>query len=79
MKYNLLFCEAATGIVLMQDYLTRFQQDDHPTELPFTEIEAATDEAVRHRILAILPMHPEVEIILYDEQKSYVETYPVSR
>ncbi|WP_019949611.1 hypothetical protein [Hymenobacter aerophilus] len=79
MKYNLLFCEAATGIVLMQDYLTRFQQHDHTTELPFTEIEVAINEAVRHRILAILLMHPEVEVTLFDEQKNYVKTYPIGR
>ncbi|RIY06020.1 hypothetical protein D0T11_19450 [Hymenobacter rubripertinctus] len=73
-RYYLLVCELATGIVLIQDCITRFQKHDSAMELPYIEIEVYSIEAARRLVTGILTTHPKVEVVIFDEQKKYVET-----
>ncbi|MCR5890023.1 hypothetical protein LRS06_20050 [Hymenobacter sp. J193] len=74
MKYYLLVCEAATGIVLMQDCTTRFQNHGGTTKSPRIEVDSL--DAAQHRATGILIMHPGVEVSIYDELENYIKTLP---
>jgi hypothetical protein len=76
MHYYLLVCEAATGIVLMQNCTTRFQNHTGTAELPYIEIEVDSLDAAQHRATGILNMYPKVEVSIYDEHKGYIKTLP---
>ena len=77
-RYYLLVCEAATGIVLMQDCMTRFQNHTGTTALPYIQLEVENMEAARHRATGILIMYPKVEVPIYDEHMHYITTLPTT-
>lgn len=77
-RYYLLICEAATGIVLMQDCMTRFQNHGGTTAIPYIELEVEDEKAARHRATGILIMYPKVEVTIYDEHMRYITTLPAA-
>lgn len=74
MRYYLLACERATGIVLMQNCTNRFLNHTGTAQLPYIEIEVDSLDAAQHRAIDILTMYPKVEVSIYDEHKSYIKT-----
>lgn len=74
MRYHILVCEAATGIVLMHNCTTRFHDHTGTADLPYIEIDVDSLDAARHRATSILIMYPKVEVSIYDERKNYIKT-----
>ncbi|WP_354578554.1 hypothetical protein [Hymenobacter sp. UYP22] len=77
-RYYLLICEAATGIVLMQDCVTRFQNHGGMTAIPYIELEVEDEKAARRRAIGILIMYPKAEVTIYDEHMQYITTLPTA-
>lgn len=77
-RFYLLICEAATGIVLMQDCMTYFQNLTGTTAEPYIEFEVEDEEAARRRATGILIMYPKVEVTIYDEHMRYITTLPTA-
>ncbi|AII53698.1 hypothetical protein N008_17165 [Hymenobacter sp. APR13] len=77
-RFYLLICEAATGIVLMQDCMTYFQNPNGTTAEPYIEFEVEDEEAARRRATGILIMYPKVQVTIYDEHMHYITTLPTT-
>jgi len=74
MRFHLLVCEAATGIVLMHNCTTRFQDHAGAGKLPYIEVDSL--DATQHRVTGILIMYPKVEVSIYDKQHNHIKTLP---
>ncbi|AHJ97942.1 hypothetical protein Hsw_2347 [Hymenobacter swuensis DY53] len=75
-RFYLLIYEAATGIVLMQDCMTRFHNHTGTTAVPYIELDVSDEGAARRRATGILIMYPKVEVTIYDEHMRYITTLP---